>query len=305
MKRLLPLILALCMLPVFSAVPVTAADNFNATFSAPNAVYTGSTFSLDFYFSDLPASGLCGIDLEVSFDKELVSFVSARISGFPAEGNWCGTGRVEDDKYLFFIFDDYEGGSAPVSVYDGSPLVVTLAFKANPGAEGDAVFSISKYGSVSGTVFDENGGTYVYGLGCSDKTVRIMKKAFPDSSGDGWYVKGGVMYVRPGITAEELSDLGVLTERDGTVKTGTTPAFGGDRFVHPLYSTVAVAIAMDVNLDGRVTTADYLLIKMHIKSVATLDGVSYDAADVDGDGVLTSTDAALFKQVLQGKRYPF
>lgn len=302
MKRLLPLLLVLCLLP---NVPVSASSAFKAEFTAPTSVYTGTEFSLAFSFSNLPAEGLCGIDLELEFDKDLVSFVSASISGFPSSGNWCGVGRVENGKYLYFIFDDYSGTAAPVSVYDGAPLSVTFTFKAKPGAEGDAVFSVSRHGAVAGTVFDTDGASYIYGVGCADKTVSIVKAEFPDSRGNGWYVKGGVMYVRPGITAGELADIGVLSGSDGVAKAADTPAFGGDTFSHLLYAPVEVAIAMDIDMDGRFTTSDYLLLQMHLKGLRTLKGNAYNAADADGDGAVTNTDASMFKLALEGKRYPF
>lgn len=302
MKRFVSLVLTLCLL---SALNVSGADPFRADMSAPAEVVAGENFEISFSFSGIPAGGLCGIDLELSFDSSLVSFVSASISGFPEEGDWCGAGRVSGSKYLYHIFDqntDENGAYSPVALTSGEGVSLTLTFVGKLGSEGDAIFSLSGRGAVMGTVVSGDNSTSIFGDGNS-ATVRIIKSVAPDSVGEGWYIKDGVMVVRPGITAEDLAEAGVLIDGNGTAKTGC--ALLGDSFEHVLYAPMPVEIGMDVNGDGYFTSTDRMLILLHLEGGKLLSGKALDRADGDRDGVITASDALVFKLALMDVSYPF
>ena len=56
----------------------------------------------------------------------------------------------------------------------------------------------------------------------------------------------------------------------------------------------------DVNLDGSVTIADALEVMRHAIEVLTLEGASFEAADVNGDGVIGLPDAILIARIAMG-----
>ena len=56
----------------------------------------------------------------------------------------------------------------------------------------------------------------------------------------------------------------------------------------------------DVNIDGRKTLEDMLLILMHINGDIVLSGESLTNADIDGDGSITIGDAIKIRNHIQG-----
>ncbi len=300
MKRIALFVLLIALLPL----QVSAATPFKARVSTADSAFLGEEICLTLSFSQLPEEGLCGIDLELSFDDRLVSFVGASIEGFPEEGAWCGTGRLSGSRYLYFIFDEHEDadGFAPVALTEGSGASVSFTFFAKEA--GVAEFSLGGYGSVMGTVFANGSTKAVYGQGDS-VSVSIVKRDCPDMSGNGFTVKDGVMYVRPEITVAELGAEGMLYRADGSVVEGSAMVFKGDSFEFKYCNPVPVVIFLDANGDGRFSTADYLRLKLHIKGLVTLEGSFLFAADADGDGEVTATDSFLVAEALAGTAYPF
>lgn len=303
MKRVFSLLLVLCFLP---ALTVTAADNFGVSVSAPNEVFWGDTIDVTFSFDNVSAEGLCGMDFELGYDASMVELAGVSLSGFPTDGNWCSAGRTVNGVYYLHVFDNYdESAGAPVSVYTGTVATVTVAFKSKVGIEGDALFSIGTYGSVTGTVFTDEGPVFVYGLGAQSKTVTIKPVACTDKSGDGWFTKDGVMYVFPGVSAEELAAAGVLSDAEGTVKEGAEPAAKGDSFVFADNSLAPVYIAMDVNGDGYFNTTDYLYLRRCLCDGTVLSGSALIAADANCDGVPSVADLAVMESVLKNGVLPY
>lgn len=300
MKRIVLFLFIIAMLPL----PASAATPFKATLAGEQTAYMGEELCITLSFSDLPEGGLCGVDLELGFDGNLVSFTGASISGLPEEGDWCGTGRVEDGKYLYFIFDEHEDaqGFAPIPLKDGNGAVVTFTFA--PKATGRAVFSLATYGAVTGTLFAGGSTTSVYGQGNS-LSVEILKRDCPDKTGKGYTVKDGIMYVRPGITAAELGEEGTLYTPDGSPAEDEHIAFIGDSFEFINYNPLPVAVFMDVNGDGLFSTADYLRLKLHLKGIKLLTGTALFVADADGDGTVTASDSFVISAALAGTAYPF
>lgn len=300
MKRIVLLLLVVALFP-FRA---SAASPFKATLDGEARAFLGEEISLTLSFSELPEEGLCGVDLELSFDGSLVSFVSATVSGFPEEGAWCGTGRVSGDEYLYFIFDEHEDaqGFAPVPIKEGDAALVTFTFAAK--SVGVAEFSLSAYGAVTGTVLAGGTTASVYGQG-NGISIEISKRDCPDMTGDGFTVKDGVMYVRPDATVAELGAEGTLYRADGSIADEDEPFFGGDSFEFTYCNPLPVIIFMDANGDGRFSTADYLRLKLHLKGQMLLTGGALFTADADGDGALTATDAIVLGAALTGTEFPF
>src|SRR5262245_19205994 len=73
-------------------------------------------------------------------------------------------------------------------------------------------------------------------------------------------------------------------------------------------ATSRAVLLGDVNLDGKVDSADYTRLNQYLASTATLTWDQRDAADVAplgsidlvGDGVVDSADAVVFDSALQG-----
>lgn len=61
-----------------------------------------------------------------------------------------------------------------------------------------------------------------------------------------------------------------------------------------------VVVLGDVNGDGILTSTDYLLIKRHFSNTVDLQGAALRAADVTGDGRILSTDYLLIKKTFNG-----
>ena len=59
--------------------------------------------------------------------------------------------------------------------------------------------------------------------------------------------------------------------------------------------TAYVIVQGDTDNNGRITISDYQRIKRNFMGVYTLDGVSLEAADVNGDGIISSNDYLAIK----------
>lgn len=296
MKRLFSLLLVLCLLPVIS---VGAVQNYRLTVSAPTEVFWGEEIVLTFSLESMPQEGLCGMDFEIGFDSSMVEPCGVTLNGFPTDGAWRYSGRVSRGVYLLYVYDDYdESVRTPISVHSGDTVTVSVSFKTKVGVSGNAVFDMDTYGAIMGTCFTDNGPVSVYGIGAADKTVKIKPIVCEDMRGDGWYTKDGVMYVIPGYTGGDLADDGVLLGSDGTEKSADDYAFKGDFFVFENNAVAEVRLAMDVNGDGYLTTADYLLLRNHLCGNITLTGTAFAAADITGEGVLSTADLASIKKML-------
>ncbi len=303
MKRLFSLLLALCLLPTVS---VGAAEDFRIGVSAPTQVYWDEEIALTFSFGSIPAEGLCGVDFEIGFNADMVEVSSVTLSDFPAEGNWCSGGRVSGSLYLLHVFDNYdETAGLPVSIKNGSSATVTVRFKCKAGVSGNAVFSVANFGAVMGTVFTADGPVTVYGLGASNKTVKVLPRLCAEAEGNGWFIKDGVAYLRPGITVGQLSAELTVLDSQGKTKKESSYALKDDTLVLPNGTAGYGYVAMDANGDGLFSTADYLLVRNHICGGITLKGKALVACDMDKDGYVTTVDLVLMEVALVYGRFPY
>ena len=68
----------------------------------------------------------------------------------------------------------------------------------------------------------------------------------------------------------------------------------------PSFKAVLQYLIGDANLDGKVDSVDYLLVKRHCFKTFTLEDTALIAADVNGDGKIDSTDYLLVKRICFG-----
>lgn len=285
--------LLLCLLLPF-AVPVGASGALAVSVTAPQSVLAGQEIELVYTVASVNDKGLCGLDLEIGFDKKLTEFVSVSLTGFPAGASWTAAGRVEDSTYMLHVFDDY-GGTAPTSIYQGTEAAIRVKFRALDSAAGDAYFTLSARGAVTGCYF-ENGAAQSYiGTG-SNISVSIIGNV-PDGFGDSYYNKDGVYYVLPGCCCNELAPAATAYAANGTAKSGGAPLVTGDVLDFGAdYKQSTVVTLGDINADGRVNTTDYLLLKKQISSGSTPSA----AGDINADGTVSAADALYLSVLLRG-----
>ncbi len=298
MKKIVALALCFFLL----GIPVSASNGLALSVAAPQTVENGSEIELVYSIDSVPAKGLCGLDLEIGFDKSKVELVSATIIGFPENASWQAVGHVSGGTYMLHVFDDYEG-EAPVSLYSGSAAKITVKFRALSNAVGAAKFTTSAHGAVMGCYF-EGGATHSYiGTG-GDASVWIY--GYVENCVDGaYYIKDGTVCVLPGLTAAQIKE-GVLSVKDknGAEKSADNVLTAGDVLDFGTgYKQSTVTVLSDMNNDGRLTTNDYLLLKKLIKEGGTVTGNALKVSDINMDGVVTSADAVCVAKLLKGEAF--
>ena len=104
-----------------------------------------------------------------------------------------------------------------------------------------------------------------------------------------------ILMIPLGSTGEDLklNFTGNVAGTDGTLKSGDIFTVSG--------KTYTVAIAGDVNGDGKVTSVDYISIKKNFSGSMTLSGYSFVSADVSYDGKIGSVDYLRVKQYFAGR----
>lgn len=291
MKRMAALLM--CILLPF-AVPVGASGSLAVSVSASESVLAGQEIELVYTIASVDGKGLCGLDLEIGFDKKLVEFVSVSLTGFPTEASWTAAGRVEDSTYMLHVFDDYSG-KTPTSIYQGTEAAIRVKFRALDNAAGKAYFALSARGAVMGCYF-ENGAAQSY-IGTGENISVLIIGYVSDGFGENYYIKDGVYYVLPGCTESDLSPSATAYTAGGTAKVDGAPLVTGDVLdFGTAYKQSPVVMLGDVNGDGRFNTTDYLLIKKQLSN----GGTSSAAGDINADGTVSSADALLLALLLRG-----
>ncbi|PKM63304.1 MAG: hypothetical protein CVU97_00985 [Firmicutes bacterium HGW-Firmicutes-21] len=106
----------------------------------------------------------------------------------------------------------------------------------------------------------------------------------------------------PGTTVSGLKDLLASVQnvsKDGFVLPGSEPVGTGYNIIRSDGTFKAVVLA-DVNGDGRITAADYLIIKRHFLGTYVLENEYLLAADIDEDGAIRSIDYLAVKRHFMG-----
>jgi len=57
----------------------------------------------------------------------------------------------------------------------------------------------------------------------------------------------------------------------------------------------------DVNNNGNIDTADYISLRAHLAEISRISAPFEEAADYDGDKVISSSDYIMLKQIMMGK----
>ncbi len=280
MRRILALILAAVMLTAV-CVPVQAeAYTFYVTLSADD-VKGGERLCLTVNFGELPTVGLCGCEMQIKYDKDVITFAKAEVEGFPKDTGWMTAVKTKNGVATVNTFDD---AAVVTHVYDGTEACIKLYFDTVKGTARTVSFEVVS-GSVQGCYFDKGIISY-NGFGGS---TACEIYSFPTLSGDGWYLNDGYLYCEADTVIGDVSVEGTVIGK-GDADTFAT----GDVFVTEQYRDIAVGVLYDVNADGYVTTADCVALRLYIKLEAAPSDSAFIAADVNMDGALTAADTLLF-----------
>lgn len=122
--------------------------------------------------------------------------------------------------------------------------------------------------------------------------IRIRTGCYIDSEG---YFRG----VAEKVTIQEF--LGYFTDgQDIFVDKVATGGTVTKTFQGAVSHRATLIIKGDINGDGRVTSADYTILKKYFSGTSVLEGVGKEAADVDENGRLSSTDYQRIKKYFMG-----
>lgn len=120
---------------------------------------------------------------------------------------------------------------------------------------------------------------------CGDfdlSAAGIEAGVLPDGSKD-------ILWVKEGTTASNISKCFATAKTVGASGKYTTVTGNG--------KTLTVAVKGDVNTDGTLSSADYVLLRSALQGSTSLDKVQSKIADTNGNGILSSTDALAYMRL--------
>ena len=232
-------------------------------------------------------SGTCGEDLTWSLDDKGVLTIS-------------GTGNMEDYTLLSKApWSDYSQDITSIVVQDGVTSIGDNAF-----------INCNKVEQVSLSNDVETIGDYSFS-GCTsltDITLPNGLKAIPNGA---FALCTGLKTVTVPKSVTEVGTLAFSgctslsdvyydsTKEDWdniTIATGNDSLTSAN--IH--YSTVDDIIKGDVNLDGKVSTADLLSLKKYLLGITELSDQQFTSADINEDGKVSTADLLSLKKYLLG-----
>ena len=253
----------------------------NDSLTSANIHYNGSSTDT------VVDSGTCGEDLTWSLDDKGVLTIS-------------GTGNMEDYTLL---------SKAPWS--DHAQDITSIVVKDGVTSIGDNAFiNCNKVEQVSLSNDVETIGDYSFS-GCTsltDITLPNGLKAIPNGA---FALCTGLKTVTVPKSVTEVGTLAFSgctslsdvyydsTKEDWdniTIATGNDSLTSAN--IH--YSTVDDIIKGDVNLDGKVSTADLLSLKKYLLGITELSDQQFTSADINEDGKVSTADLLSLKKYLLG-----
>lgn len=153
-----------------------------------------------------------------------------------------------------------------------------------PSTSSDVLYTTPLNGNMTFVLLDEVKGTVVSG---SDVWYKIQldtplnaSRSAVDYSGSGYDFAKSYGYIHSSLLAKITNE---LEDEDNSGSAGNAPE-----------NTITYTRG-DVNDDGRITPADYVLVKNHIMGSKTLTGNALKAADMNNDGKVTPADYVQIK----------
>ena len=253
----------------------------NDSLTSANIHYNGSSTDT------VVDSGTCGEDLTWSLDDKGVLTIS-------------GTGNMEDYTLL---------SKAPWS--DHAQDITSIVVKDGVTSIGDNAFiNCNKVEQVSLSNDVETIGDYSFS-GCTSLTDITLPNGLKTVPNGAFALCTGLKTV---TVPKSVTEVGILAFEGCTSLTdvyyGSTKqdwesiniSTGNDSLtsanIH--YSTVDDIIKGDVNLDGKVSTADLLSLKKYLLGITELSDQQFTSADINEDGKVSTADLLSLKKYLLG-----
>lgn len=221
------------------------------------------------YGDAIPELTIASIDGFVGGDTELPTPIALRTSansGSPS-GEYeitLATGEGINGNYVVTL------QPANVTIAPtGEPNDIVVTLSANSGKVGETI-TVSATGGTGGGVY-----------------------LFESSNTDVAVISGIFQYNRTELT--------LVGAGETQIRARKLPfeGYGGSDWSEPVTLTVSGSILIgDVNGDGKITTADAVLLLQHIAKLITLEGQELASADVNQDGNITTADAVLLLQYI-------
>ena len=153
-----------------------------------------------------------------------------------------------------------------------------------PSTSSEVLYTTPLNGNMTFVLLDEVKGTVVSG---SDVWYKIQldtplnaSRSAVDYSGSGYDFAKSYGYIHSSLLAKITNE---LEDEDNSGSAGNAPE-----------NTITYTRG-DVNDDGRITPADYVLVKNHIMGSKRLTGNALKAADMNNDGKVTPADYVQIK----------
>ncbi len=253
----------------------------NDSLTSANIHYNGSSTDT------VVDSGTCGEDLTWSLDDKGVLTIS-------------GTGNMEDYTLL---------SKAPWS--DHAQDITSIVVKDGVTSIGDNAFiNCNKVEQVSLSNDVETIGDYSFS-GCTSLTDITLPNGLKTVPNGAFALCTGLKTVTVPKSVTEVGTLAFSgctslsdvyydsTKEDWdniTIATGNDSLTSAN--IH--YSTVDDIIKGDVNLDGKVSTADLLSLKKYLLGITELSDQQFTSADINEDGKVSTADLLSLKKYLLG-----
>ena len=232
--------------------------------------------------------GISGAALNIGFDPDTLQYLDCTM----AEGFDPGLfSAVETEGQLRVTFTDpyadfYETGKLLsirfriIGEADGDVLS-TLTLSAPTGAVADV-----RYRSVECSV--TNGGVYIGG-----SAIHLLPGSSYILDRESGYITGVAPQTPPAAFLQNFTGNPKVEPSGGRyIATGNAIAAGSERYT--------VIVTGDLNGDGSLTAADYLLTKRSIVLHTELADAQILAADITGDGRLSPSDYLMLKRIVLG-----
>lgn len=278
-----------------TAVSYEGSDTYDAYKEAAITSNTAFTFVIPVY-NNMPEKTTLPNSLSPNNYLSSISVDGSKISGFDGDKTEGYNVTVDNSKTTVKIDTTRVVSSASVKVNDGKTISLNV---------GDNKIPI--------LVTAANGETRTYYVNIKREENKVIDSNDIESvlNAAGYKIKEGYLgnikektTIKNGIEQiKKYSSNAVIkiTDKSGKEKSTSSNIATGDKITITIGSntkTYEIYVNGDVNGDGLVKSTDYILIKNHIMTSKKLSGVYTKAADVNKDDSIKSTDYILIKNYI-------
>lgn len=293
-------------LPEVGDAPLDPVFSLNVT-TDKESYYAGQTVTVSVTVSNIiPAKGLSFVSFKLWYDKTKAEPVikndgnlnenfSAMLAVSPDSTKWECFGKLCDGYYELSALTD----SNATAKDDGS-IRIDVQFKLLRGEYEDVSFVVPN-DSIQAYDFDMRG--VLYGTGGTCKAA-VEQAVFEVVEGKPAVIDGGYIYVKEqnakikDLRAYFTCDVEVTKSTGAAVK--ETDAIATNQIVTALGNRYTVVLYGDVNGDGKISVADYTIVKRVLQNTLTIEGAFEKAAHVSMRDSIRVSDYTRIKRYIQG-----